>query len=81
MGDYLIWMMRYSDALRKLLEGTKNVNNMSLTELLEVLEKPENINGHTELAKFLEEINNSKLPVEDQAIRLKENYSKYFIAA
>lgn len=81
MGKYLIWMMRYSDALRLLLAGTKNVDNMSLTELLEVLEMPENIEGHAELAKFLEEINHSKLPVEEQAIKLEENYSKYFLAA
>lgn len=81
MGQYLIWLMRYSDALRKMLDGKGNVNSMSYFELLQTLEKPENLKEHKDLAEFLESLNSSKLSVEERAAKLEENFTRYFKAA
>lgn len=81
MGDYLLWMLMYSEGIRKILSEKGNVNDMSFTELLQTLEKPENVTGHLGLANFLERLGKSGLSMEEKAIRMEKNYAKYFEAA
>ena len=80
MGKYLIWMIRYSEALRKMLKEY-DVEDMSFSELLQVLKLPENIQKYSELANFLDEVDHSNLPLEVQATKLEKNYFKYFLVA
>lgn len=81
MGDYLLWMLKYSEGIRKILGDSGTVNKMSYSELLQTLEKPENVEGYIELTDFLERLGTSNLTMEEKAIKMKENYTKYFKAA
>lgn len=81
MGEYLLWMMRYSEALRKMLTGKADVCDMSYEQLVNVLMKPENMKEHKSLAQFLEGLSSLHLSVDERAKQLKSNYYKYFKAA
>ena len=78
MASYLLWMMRYSEAIRQLLEPKVDASNMSYEQMLSVLERPENISNHRDLADFLEGLGKSHLSIEERVVMLKKNYNRFF---
>ena len=81
MGKYIIWMIKYSEAMRACFKGRAGVDKMSFSELLELMKQPENDKKYHELTEFLTEVSRNYSSMEKQADSLEENFDKYFMAA
>ena len=78
MANYLLWMMRYSEAMRHLLEKIVDTSDMSYEQMLQILERPDNLENNKELVGFLEELGLSNVSIEEKAVQLSENYYRFF---